>query len=266
MVTKPTEVRQRSSCDSTGPASGACRPCGRYVPAAALVLAGLSVVSIGWMLLACVGLAVALLVGGVLLIPQPTVRFLVWSLSKLFYRVEVYGQENVPAEGAALLAANHVSWLDGVLLMLISRRPVRMMVYEGNFRNRTMQRMARIWGAIMVNPGPKMILRALKTAHEALEHGEVVGLFPEGGVTRSGVMQGFRPGMMKILQGTRARSCPSTSTGSGAVSLATNGASCSGRSHAACPIRFTSTLANRSRKSTTHNRYGKRCRNWEQWL
>ena len=206
-------IKSEAACRSSvggppGADSAACRwQCG-YLPVAGFVLMGLTPVSVLGMLLACVGVAVLLLAGGIAFLPQPTVRFLVWSFTKLFYRVHVYGQENVPAAGPVLLAANHVSWLDGVLLMYISRRPIRMVVYEGNFRRRTMRRMARIWGAIMVDPGPKKIVQALRTARAALENGEVVGLFPEGGVTRSGVMQGFRPGITKILQGTNAAVVP----------------------------------------------------------
>ena len=63
------------------------------------------------------------------LLPGATVRFLVWLLSRTIYRVDVKGMENLPERGGALLVANHVSWIDGVLLILTSSRPVRMVAY-----------------------------------------------------------------------------------------------------------------------------------------
>ncbi len=143
-----------------------------------------------------------------IIFPVPTLRFVVWVLSKLFYRIRVEGYENVPKEGPAMLVANHVSWLDGILLLLVNRRIVRVMVYEGNFRNPFMRRRVEQWGAIPVGSGPKRIVQALRTARDYLRNGELVGMFAEGGVTRSGVMQGFRPGMMKVLAGTEAPVIP----------------------------------------------------------
>ncbi len=141
-------------------------------------------------------------------IPQATIRFLVWTISKIFYRIQIYGRENLPERGGALLVANHVSWLDGILMMLVSSRPVRMLTYSGNFQSGFMQMLARMWGAIMIGGGPKSIAKALRTARDAISNGEFVGIFPEGGITRSGVMQGFRPGMSKILKGTNAPVVP----------------------------------------------------------
>ena len=53
----------------------------------------------------------------------------------------------------------------------------------------------------MITSGPKGIVRALTTARDALNNGELVCIFPEGGITRSGQLQSFKPGMMKILKG-----------------------------------------------------------------
>ena len=136
------------------------------------------------------------------LIPQATLRFIVWLLANSAYRIRIYGLEHLPPQGGALLIPNHVSWIDGVLVMLISSRPIRMMVWEGNFHNRFLRMLADQWGAIMVGENPKMIVRAFKAAREALAGGELVCIFPEGGISRSGILQSFKPGMMKVLQGT----------------------------------------------------------------
>ncbi|MFT5527223.1 MAG: acyl-[acyl-carrier-protein]-phospholipid O-acyltransferase [Pirellulaceae bacterium] len=142
------------------------------------------------------------------LLPQATIRFIVWLATNTIYRVKLYGIENIPAHGGALLVPNHVSWLDGILLLLVSSRPVRMVVFSGNFKNKWFIWMADLFGAIMIGPRPKLIAKALKTARQALQNGELVCIFPEGGITRSGQLKTFKPGMMKILKGTDAPVIP----------------------------------------------------------
>ncbi len=144
----------------------------------------------------------------VCLIPQASIRFLVWLASLTIYRIRVYGRDNLPEEGGALLAPNHVSWLDGVLLLMTSSRPVRMVVWAGNFKNPWLLWLARQWGAILITPRPKAIIAALKTATEALNDGEIVCIFPEGGITRSGQLQSFKQGIMRVIKGTDAPVIP----------------------------------------------------------
>ncbi|MFV1967716.1 MAG: MFS transporter [Pirellulaceae bacterium] len=142
------------------------------------------------------------------LIPQASIRFLVWLASKTFYRVRVYGRENLPAEGGALLVSNHVSWIDGVMLLLTSSRPIRMILYAGNFENRVLRWLADLWGGILVGSGPKQMRAALETARDALSKGELVCIFPEGAITRSGQLLAFRRGVLKILDGAEAPIIP----------------------------------------------------------
>ncbi|HND52822.1 MAG TPA: AMP-binding protein, partial [Pirellulaceae bacterium] len=143
------------------------------------------------------------------LIPQATVRFCVWLLSKTVYRLRVFGRENLPATGGALLVPNHISWLDGFLLILTSSRPVRAVAWTGPLSNKWVQRLANLFGTIPIDPTkPKSIVKALRTAREAIVNGELVVIFPEGGISRTGQLQGFRPGMLKILEGTNAPAIP----------------------------------------------------------
>jgi acyl-[acyl-carrier-protein]-phospholipid O-acyltransferase / long-chain-fatty-acid--[acyl-carrier-protein] ligase len=145
-----------------------------------------------------------------LVIPQASIRFLVWLLSRTVYRVRVFGRENLPREGGALLVSNHISYLDGILLMLTSSRPVRMVAWAPNLEARPwIKRLAELFGAIPIDPlKPKKIVTALRTARQALEDGHLVCIFPEGGLTRTGQVQAFRPGLMKIVEGTEAPVVP----------------------------------------------------------
>ena len=137
------------------------------------------------------------------LIPQASLRFLAWLLSHTFYRIRVYGKENLPREGGALLVPNHVTWVDAIFLMIVSSRPIRMVAYSGNLENKWLKWMSELFGVIPINPArPKMVIQAFRTAREALQQGELVCIFPEGGLTRTGQVQSFMPGMMKILDGT----------------------------------------------------------------
>lgn len=137
------------------------------------------------------------------LIPQASLRFVTWLLSLTIYRIRVYGKENLPREGGALLVPNHVTWIDALFLMLVSSRPIRMVALSSNLENKWLKRMSDLFGVIPINPAkPKMVIQAFRTAREALKQGELVCIFPEGGLTRSGQVQSFMPGMMKILEGT----------------------------------------------------------------
>ena len=135
----------------------------------------------------------------VVLIPSVTIKFFVWTLSKTVYRVKLKGLKNLPETGGALLIPNHVTWIDGILLLLASERPIRMVVFSGNFKNKILNALGRMFGVIMITPGRRSVIKALDTAAKALDNGELVCIFPEGALTKSGQIQTFKPGMKKIL-------------------------------------------------------------------
>ena len=143
------------------------------------------------------------------LIPQASLRFVAWLLSHTIYRIRVLGRSNLPREGGALLVPNHVTWLDAIFLMLTSTRPIRMIALSTNLQSKWLKRLSDAFGVIPINPAkPKMVVQAFRTAREALNHCELVCIFPEGGLTRSGQVQAFMPGMMKVLEGTNVPVIP----------------------------------------------------------
>jgi len=128
---------------------------------------------------------------------------IVRTLVCILYRVRVAGLENVPREGGALLLPNHVSYLDGVLLILYSPRPVRMVAHQdyipGGF---LVRRLAKDYGVIPIVPGRRSVVRSIRAAREALQQGDLVCVFPEGGLSRTGQINPFNPGFLTILKGT----------------------------------------------------------------
>lgn len=144
------------------------------------------------------------------LLPDATIRFVVWAVTSILYRVKVRGRENLPATGGALLVANHVSWLDGILLILTSSRPIRMLAYADYVSGWWIRRIANLFGVIPIKAtdGPKGLLRSLQTAREAIEQGELVCIFAEGQITRTGQLQPFQRGLLRIVQGTGAPVVP----------------------------------------------------------
>ncbi len=138
----------------------------------------------------------------VFLIPQATIKFMAWLITHSAYRIRLYHRENLPEQGGALLVPNHISWLDGLLLFTTSSRPVRMLIAGSLLTNWWTRGLAKIMGCIPIRNTPKAARTAIETARDALHNGELVCIFPEGGITRSGQLQAFKPGVLEIQRGT----------------------------------------------------------------
>jgi acyl-[acyl-carrier-protein]-phospholipid O-acyltransferase/long-chain-fatty-acid--[acyl-carrier-protein] ligase len=137
------------------------------------------------------------------LVPDAFLRFLLIGLAHTIYRVRVVGRSNVPSDGGALLVPNHVSFADGLFIIASTDRPVRFVVYANYFDRLFIGWVLRSMKAIPISPtgGPKMILQAFREVGKALDRGEVVCLFPEGQLTRTGLMAPFQRGLERIVKG-----------------------------------------------------------------
>jgi acyl-[acyl-carrier-protein]-phospholipid O-acyltransferase/long-chain-fatty-acid--[acyl-carrier-protein] ligase len=134
-------------------------------------------------------------------LPQATIRLFVWLLSMMVYKIRVRGLENLPTTRGALLTANHVSWLDGILVMLVCQRPVHMIVEAQWVAGPIPSRLARMFGAIPIVVGDrKSVIQVVRYAQDLLREGALVCIFPEGGITRSGQLQAFQPGLLTIVR------------------------------------------------------------------
>ncbi len=167
--------------------------------AAALLSAGLSIPAL-FGIAALLNAAVAIYIYG--LVPEFLLRFIAWLLIKAAYRLRSEGLEHIPAEGAAVLVANHVSFVDAVIIMGAAPRPVRFVMDYRIFRIPVLSYIFRHCGAIPIaaaKEDPALMEKAFAEVSTALIEGELVAIFPEGNITRDGELQTFRPGITRIL-------------------------------------------------------------------
>ena len=129
---------------------------------------------------------------------QPMVRLAVGCLMSVLYRNKVYGTENLPKDSGAILVANHSSWLDGAIMLVLVPGIPRTVAWAGNFAGKLTGAWARFCGLILMTGGPKSIREGLKSARTAVKDGQHLGLFPEGGISRSRQVRTFKPGVTKM--------------------------------------------------------------------
>jgi len=135
------------------------------------------------------------------LLPDVLLRFVLWLGTHTIYRVRILGEENLPHHGGALLVCNHVSYADGALLQACSQRFIRHVIEKSWYQRPLFRPFLRLLGTVPVptEEGPKAILQALRQASEYLRQGELVCLFAEGSITRTGNLLGFSRGLELVM-------------------------------------------------------------------
>lgn len=124
-----------------------------------------------------------------------TIRWVLRQLAFGYLRLQVTGLEHIPKQGGALIAGNHPNVMDGVLLLVASPRPIRFLVAEELYFHRYLHAFFQAFGAIPVYRTKSHNGEALRGAVEALERGEVIGIFPEGTTNYRGSMEVARKGV-----------------------------------------------------------------------
>jgi 1-acyl-sn-glycerol-3-phosphate acyltransferase len=151
-----------------------------------------------------VGLANAVVAAYIfLLVPEYLLRFIAWFASRLVYRFKVRGDDNIPVEGPALLVCNHVSFVDAVLLMAASPRPIYFVMDHRIFKVPVLGWLFRLAKAIPIaaqKEDPAVYAAAFERAAQVLRAGDLLLIFPEGALTRDGQLQPFKGGVMKVLE------------------------------------------------------------------
>ena len=174
------------------------------VLAGALLSAGLSVAEVFlW-----TGLANAVVAGYIfLVVPEYLLRFIAWVATHFIYRFRVSGEQHIPVSGPAVLVCNHVSYVDAVLLMAASPRPIRFVMDHRIFQVPVLGWLFRLAKAIPIAPkseDPAAYEAAFAASAAVLREGDLLAIFPEGGLTRDGKLQPFKAGILKILAHAQA--------------------------------------------------------------
>ncbi|TYP65401.1 MFS transporter [Stutzerimonas stutzeri] len=136
------------------------------------------------------------------IVPEFSMRFLVWLLGHSMYRVRQQGLEAIPDEGPAVLVCNHVSFVDALLIAGAVRRPVRFVMYYKIFRIPVLNFIFRTAGAVPIaarHEDEAIYTQAFERVSRYLSDGEVVCIFPEGKLTTDGEINEFKAGVERIL-------------------------------------------------------------------
>ncbi len=138
-----------------------------------------------------------------MLMPEYLLRFIAFIATRLVYRFKVRGDEHIPTSGAAILVCNHVSFVDAVLLMAASPRPIAFIMDHRIFQVPVLGWLFKLAKAIPIAPqkeSPAIYEQAFARARKVLEEGDLVCIFPEGAITKNGELGEFKGGVMKLLE------------------------------------------------------------------
>ncbi len=137
------------------------------------------------------------------LLPEFLMRFLAWMVINVVYRIRPTGLENIPKDGPAVVVCNHVSFMDPIILGGSVARPMRFVMYYKIFKMPFLSFIFRNAKAIPIaskTEDEAMMNAAFERVDEELAAGNIVCIFPEGGLTLDGEIQNFRPGIERIIE------------------------------------------------------------------
>ncbi|MGH7829491.1 MAG: AMP-binding protein, partial [Candidatus Binatia bacterium] len=136
------------------------------------------------------------------ILPDFLIRFSLWLLTHVIYRIRIVGQDNVPFRGPALLVCNHVSHVDSLLVGACVQRFIRFMIYRPYYELRALNWLFKLMNAIPVSGRNRSdIVESIEWAREELRQGHVVCIFAEGAISRTGNLLPFKRGFEKIVEG-----------------------------------------------------------------
>src|SRR5438105_11325702 len=137
--------------------------------------------------------------------PERALYFFGRLLVRCFYRVTSLGLENIPA-GGFLLLPNHITWVDAIVLQLACSRPIRYIIDQEHYHNPVLHPILRTLGCIPINT--RNSRSAIRAAAEKIAEGEIVCLFPEGQLERTGSLLRLQRGYELIARHANAQVVP----------------------------------------------------------
>ena len=174
--------------------------CVASLMASALLSAGLTLPEL-FLVVGLMNAAVACYI--YMLVPEFLMRFICWLLIHTIYRLEKSGLENIPENGPAVLVCNHVSFVDPLVVLAASPRPIRFVMDHRIFATPVISFVFRTGKAIPIAPAKenaKLLDAAYDEVSKALRAGELVAIFPEGRITDNGELYPFRSGIERIVE------------------------------------------------------------------
>ncbi|MCZ7627198.1 MAG: 1-acyl-sn-glycerol-3-phosphate acyltransferase [Candidatus Methylomirabilis sp.] len=144
------------------------------------------------------------------------IRLVCLGIAKVAFRLQIEGQEHIPRTGPGIVAANHVSYIDPIIIGIAVRRPVRFMAKKELFSSPLFGWLIRQLGAFPVNRD-RTNLQAFKLAASSLAAGEIVAIFPEGTRGDGVKLRPAKPGIGLIAARTGAPVIPTFHQGTGKV-------------------------------------------------
>jgi len=170
------------------------------IAAAALLDNGLTIPEL-FLVAALMNAAVAAYI--YLLVPEFLLRFVAWLVVHALYRVRSIGKDRLPEAGPVVLVCNHVSFVDAIVIMGESPRPIRFVMDHHIFRIpvlRTFFNQVKAIPIASARKDPDTLQRANQSIQHALEEGEMVCIFPEGRITDTGELGPFKQGVRRIVE------------------------------------------------------------------
>jgi acyl-[acyl-carrier-protein]-phospholipid O-acyltransferase/long-chain-fatty-acid--[acyl-carrier-protein] ligase len=145
-----------------------------------------------------------------MLLPEWFARLILFFVTRTLYRIQVVGRDHFPEKTGALLVCNHMSFVDAALLVAATDRPIRFIMYQGIYDHPVVKPFAAIMKAIPISSEqhPRDMIRSLHVATQALREGEIVCIFAEGQITRTGQLLPFRRGLERIMKDVEAPIIP----------------------------------------------------------
>ncbi|MDD3013118.1 MAG: lysophospholipid acyltransferase family protein [Candidatus Gastranaerophilales bacterium] len=135
------------------------------------------------------------------------IYFLLYPFFKIFYRIKVYGRENIPKDRSIIIAANHMSYFDPVIVSLAAKRPIAFMAKEELFSVPVISQIIQILGAIAVNR-EKLEIATIRSAKAVLTTKWFLGIFPEGTRIRTGKIGDVTRGFGYLAKSTNSEILP----------------------------------------------------------
>lgn len=122
---------------------------------------------------------------------------------RLLYRLRVRNSGRVPTSGGVLLLSNHLSYIDSFILYAACPRPVRFVIVSRYLNQRAIRWFLELFGAIPITPGKSR--DAIRLTAQCLKDGDLVCLFPEGQLSRTGMLNELKKGFELIARQSGAR-------------------------------------------------------------